>query len=332
MFVSVVMAVYNGENFIQEAINSILSQSYNHYELIIINDASTDNTSKILDEITDPRVKITHLSSNHGAAQALNIGIEHANGEWIAIHDADDISVPNRLETQIAHLSKRPELIAIGSWIKCISGDDQVLENELQYFEMGRNCITTDSDIASILYRGCPLTHGSVMFSRNAYVTAGKYDANLKIAYDYDLWTRLITLGRIENVPEVLYYYRRYNESLSNKNMHETVKELFYSFSKYVRNTIYKYREDYPKFIVIGSKTGCELFVEQSKSSLEIPLIIYKKERSYLPQLKSWFKRGELDGVILLDSAVHKHGLIRSLKRYGMELNRNIFEFYSGGL
>lgn len=332
MFVSVVMAVYNGEKFIQEAINSILSQSYEHYELIIINDASIDDTAKILDEITDSRVKIIHLSSNQGAAQALNIGIEHAKGEWIAIHDADDISVPHRLETQVAHLSKRPQLIAIGSWIKCIPGDNQVLEKDIQSFEKGRNCITTNCEIASILYHGCPLTHGSVMFSRNAYMTAGKYDANLKIAYDYDLWTRLITLGPIENVPEVLYHYRRYNESLSNKNMHETVKELFYSFSKYVRNTIYKYREDNPKFIVIGSKMGCELFVEQSKSLLEVPLMIYKKERSYLPQLKSWFKRGELDGVILLNSAVHKHGLIRSLKRYGMEPNRNIFEFYSGDM
>lgn len=325
------MAVYNGEKFIQEAIDSILSQTYEHYELIIVNDASTDNTSHLLDKIVDPRVRIIHLSSNQGAAQALNIGIEHAKGDWIAIHDADDISVPKRLEIQVDYLLEHLQLVAVGSWIKCIPGENQLSEEDL-YFESGRNWFRTNSQIASCLYHGCPLTHGSVMFSRSAYVTAGKYDANLRIAYDYDLWTRLITLGPIENVPEVLYHYRRYNESLSNKNMHETVKELFYSFSKYVRNTIYRNRQDSPKFIVIGSRIGCELFVGQSKSSLEIPLMIYKKERSYLPQLKSWFKSGKLDGVILLDSTVHKNVLIGSLKRCGMEPNRNIFEFYSGDL
>ncbi|EOP57452.1 MULTISPECIES: glycosyltransferase family 2 protein [Bacillus cereus group] len=331
MFVSVVMAVYNGEKFIQEAIDSILSQTYEHYELIIVNDASTDNTSNLLDEIVDPRVRIIHLSSNQGAAQALNIGIEHAKGDWIAIHDADDISVPKRLEIQVDYLLEHLQLVAVGSWIKCIPGDNQLSEGDL-YFESGRNWFRENSQIASSLYQGCPLTHGSVMFSRSAYITAGKYDANLKIAYDYDLWTRLITLGPIENVPEVLYHYRRYDDSLSNKNMHETVKELFYSFSKYVRNTIHRNKQDYPKLAVIGSKGGCELFVEQSKSVLEIPLMIYQKERSYLPKLKSWLKTRKLDGVILLNSTVHKNELISSLKSYRMEPNQNIFEFYSGDL
>ncbi|NHC40740.1 glycosyltransferase [Bacillus sp. MM2020_1] len=324
MFVSVVMAVYNGEKFIQEAIDSILLQTYEHYELIIVNDASTDNTPKILDNITNDRVQIIHLPSNQGAAEALNIGIDHAKGGWIAIHDADDISVPNRLERQVSHLLEHPELVALGSWIKCIPGDNQ--------FEAGRNWFRTTSQIASVLYHGCPLTHGSVMFSRSAYITAGKYDASLRIAYDYDLWTRLITLGPIENVPEVLYHYRRYSESLSNKNEYETVKELFYSFSNYVRNTIYKDRQLSPKFVVIGSKEGCELFVEQSKSSIEITLMIYRAERSYIRRLKSWFKSRRLDGVILLGSAPNKRELITSLQNCGMEYNRNIFEFYSGDM
>ena len=108
MLVSVVMAVYNGEKFLQKAIDSILAQSYQEIEVIVVNDGSIDTTKKILDQVEDERVRIIHLERNQGAANALNIAIDNAMGQWIAIHDADDISYSNRILEQVRFLRKIP--------------------------------------------------------------------------------------------------------------------------------------------------------------------------------------------------------------------------------
>ena len=117
MDVSVVMAVHNGQEYLREAVESVLLQTYTDLELIIVNDASTDKTGEILERINDERVKVIHLAENRGAAAALNLGIEQAKGDWIAIHDADDISYPHRIERQMRYLQDRPGTVAVGSFI-----------------------------------------------------------------------------------------------------------------------------------------------------------------------------------------------------------------------
>ncbi|UJF31540.1 glycosyltransferase family 2 protein [Paenibacillus hexagrammi] len=124
MKVSVITAVFNGEAYIQEAIDSILGQTYTDLEYIIVNDGSTDKTREILDRIQDPRVKVIHLPENQGAARCMNLAASHATGEWIAVQDADDISLPRRLELQVEHIRKNPKLVLVGSKIDCISGDE----------------------------------------------------------------------------------------------------------------------------------------------------------------------------------------------------------------
>ncbi|MEH7375151.1 glycosyltransferase family 2 protein [Neobacillus drentensis] len=122
MKVALVMAIYNGEEYLQETIDSILSQTYQPLEIIFVNDGSTDSTSKILDAIDDPRVKIIHLEGNKGVANGLNVGISQTEAEWIAIHDADDLSLPQRIEEQVNNIKANPHVVAVASFIECIAG------------------------------------------------------------------------------------------------------------------------------------------------------------------------------------------------------------------
>ncbi|WP_408010794.1 glycosyltransferase family 2 protein [Pseudalkalibacillus sp. A8] len=132
MQISVVMAVYNGKLYVQQAIDSILQQTYRDFEFIIVNDGSTDKTIEILNDIQDPRVRLIHLPQNGGAASALNMGIQNAKGKWIAIQDADDLSCPTRLEDQISYVEEHLGIAAVGTLKKCISGKTEVPERRLR--------------------------------------------------------------------------------------------------------------------------------------------------------------------------------------------------------
>ncbi|MBP3041695.1 glycosyltransferase family 2 protein, partial [Bacillaceae bacterium Marseille-Q3522] len=180
MLISIVMAVYNGEQYLQSAIDRILGQTYKTFELIIVNDGSFDQTKDILDLVSDTRVKIIHLEKNAGAANALNIGIEQASGEWIAIHDADDISEPARLEEQVKYLESYPESIGVGSLIKCIPGNTPVREMMLKNEEQNYNKLLDDKKVYDNRLFTCYLCHGSVVFSKDLFKKIGGYNPKYK--------------------------------------------------------------------------------------------------------------------------------------------------------
>ncbi len=330
MFVSVVIAVYNGEEYLTEAVNSILTQTYTDFELIVVNDGSTDRTGDILDCIYDRRVRIINFEKNMGAASALNAGIEQAKGDWIAVHDADDISLPNRLEEQVKFVNKNPGLVAAGTFIECIPGRRNFTsKRQLKEFELGRNSIRTCRDVEITLYNGCPLTHGSVIFSKKAFMKAGGYDPKLRIAYDYDLWTRLITLGGICNVPQKLYRYRRYQDSLSSVDRVLTSKELFYSFAKFLRATTFAKNKDKPAVIVFGSQKGAKSFSLQARKSLRVIKTFSRKEIKNLEETSGLYKRKRLNGVIILDNFIYKPTVMKYLRKKGMKINKDLFVFWS---
>ena len=121
--VSIIMSVYNGEKYLQEAIESILNQSYSGFEFIIVNDGSTDYTEEILNEYTDSRIVRINNQENIGLARSLNRAIETAHGELIARMDADDISAPDRFEKQVAYLDAELEVSVLGTYMKQIDAD-----------------------------------------------------------------------------------------------------------------------------------------------------------------------------------------------------------------
>src|SRR5688500_3733490 len=121
--VSVIMPVYNGERFLRDAVDSILRQTYRNFELIVVDDGSTDGTSQVLDRYQDQdrRVRVHRHERNGGIVAARNQGCRLAQGRFIAVMDADDISIPERLARQIAFLEANPDIVAVGGWVCTIS-------------------------------------------------------------------------------------------------------------------------------------------------------------------------------------------------------------------
>jgi glycosyltransferase involved in cell wall biosynthesis len=203
--ISVVLPVYNGEKYVAEAIDSILSQTFTDFELIIINDGSTDNSLEVLEAYQKYDARIRLISrENKGLVATLNEGIDLAKGVWLARMDQDDITMPHRFEKQLQHLATTGADIC-GSWIAFFGGGDRPV----------RKHPWTDRGIkAEMLF--CPaFAHPTVMM-KTALVKLEYYDSAWEKAEDYDLWERAVRAGWLmANVPEVLLYYRLHEQQIS---------------------------------------------------------------------------------------------------------------------
>ena len=164
--ISIVMSVYNGEKYLREAVNSILNQTFKDFEFIIINDGSTDGTREILESYNDPRIILIH-KGNMGLTQSLNKGIALAKGKYIARQDADDISLPERLEKQIEFLERNEKVALLGTAIEII---DEI-GNYLQTIKPP----TDDSSIRKGIKQNNYFCHGSVIFKRQGFFELGGY-------------------------------------------------------------------------------------------------------------------------------------------------------------
>ncbi|MCQ2022957.1 glycosyltransferase family 2 protein [Clostridium butyricum] len=217
--VSVVVPVYNGEEYIEEAINSVLKQSYRDFELLCIYDNGTkDKSPEILRKIanSDSRVKIFNIEEKRGLVEALNYGISIAEGEYIARMDADDVCMTNRLKMQIEYLDKHNDIDILGTYIDIIGNVDENVKN------MYRKCFNSKLDINLNELNALDQTmvaHPTVMMKKDIFSKLKGYDTNYKGAEDYELWLRAIENGyTIDNLDEELLQYRVHNESKSIKS------------------------------------------------------------------------------------------------------------------
>lgn len=194
--VSVVMPVYNGAQYIEEAIQSVLDQTMSDFEFIIINDGSTDDTEIVIRTFDDERIRLINKSSNEGVAAAINDGFAAARGEYIARFDADDICVPERFEKQLAFLHDNPEIMICGSWIKEFGGSDRTISYKPDH-----------ENILVEMLRFCAICMPSSMIRKRITdkfrIQNGKYSGE-----DYEYWSRVIWEGKTYNIQEVLYLYR----------------------------------------------------------------------------------------------------------------------------
>jgi glycosyltransferase involved in cell wall biosynthesis len=206
--VSVLLPVWNGEPFLVAAVESILRQTLSTFELIVIDDGSTDGSAAIAEEFArvDDRVRVIRRPHD-GLSAALNSGIAAARGEYIARMDADDISVPQRLEKQVAFLDAHPACVAAGAWIEVV--DEAGLPLGLTTHG------ETHGEISAALLRGIsPLAHPTVVMRRDVLRGAGGYDARLYPSEDFDLWFRLAANGELANLGEVLLRHRRHKTAV----------------------------------------------------------------------------------------------------------------------
>ncbi len=208
--ISVLLPVYNCPTYVGAAIESILNQTFEDFELLIIDDGSTDDTPQVLTSYSDSRIRhIRH--ENKGLAGTLNVGIELALGKYIARQDQDDISLPERLEKQLAYMEEHPECGLLGTWA-------HIMEGERLVDRLHRHP-ADPSAIQYALLLNNPFVHSSVMIRKSVLEKVGGYstDPARQPPEDYELWSRLARQAQVANLSEVLLHYREIPHSMSRQ-------------------------------------------------------------------------------------------------------------------
>ena len=218
---TVLMSVFNGERFLKKAVGSVLSQTFSDFEFLILDDCSTDNTWNILTNFHDSRIRLIKNSVNMGLTRALNKGLGLARGEYVARMDADDISLPERLQRQKTFLDKNRNIAMVGCWVEVID-------------ENGQKTKRVNFPIVPYLLRWRLLlintfAHSAVMFRKDAALGVGGYSEKLRYAQDYDLWSRISINWDVANIPNVLVQWRFWKEGISAvqaKKQEEATKQI----------------------------------------------------------------------------------------------------------
>ena len=206
--VSVLLPVYNGVAYIEDAVRSILDQSYGNIELIIINDGSSDDSAKVLDQLTDRRIRTYH-QANVGLAATLNRAIGLARGKYVARQDQDDLSLPQRFQRQVEFLESHGAYGMVGTWAEIRSANPAVPKVHSHPSE--------SLDLKFDLLFDNPFVHSSMMIRKSIFQRVGLYtiEKSRQPPEDYELWSRVAREFEVANIPEVLHIYRDVPSSMS---------------------------------------------------------------------------------------------------------------------
>ena len=223
--ISVVMSVYNGGKYLQEAIESILTQTYSDFEFIIIDDCSTDDSVNIIESYDDRRIRLIRNKHNLRLPASLNKGIKMATGKYIARMDADDISMPDRFDKQVTYMEAHSEVVAAGGSFQAIdeNGNNLYIHHS-----------TTGEKLAKYCLMPSPMAHPTVMMRRDVIVANNLfYDEQYSSAQDYDLWQRINKKFKIDNLPDILLRYRIQSNSISVAKRQQQQDNTYKIFSQY---------------------------------------------------------------------------------------------------
>lgn len=251
--VSVVMPVYNAEAYLKDAIESILNQTFTDFEFIIVDDASTDNSYKIIEEYSKKDIRIVVLvnEKNLGIAETRTKGTKYAKGKYIAVADADDISISTRLEKQYNYLEKINDCGVVGGFIELFDSDTDRILGVRKYYE-------DDANLRKRLFLYCPVAQPVCMIRREVFDTLGYYDPKYPPAEDLDLWFRIGTKYKFANIQEILVKYRVHENSATISKI-QTMEAMTleirkkyshgYGYSMTLFDKIYNYSIQITKFV-----------------------------------------------------------------------------------
>jgi glycosyltransferase involved in cell wall biosynthesis len=219
LIVSIIMPAYNSENYISGAIESLLTQTFQDFEIIVINDCSTDKTVEKISSFTDKRIKILHTTQNAGAAEARNLGLQYVQGKYIAFLDADDYAYPTRLEEQVNFLEKNTAIDLVGTWTEVVDEKGNVINTF---------CLSLPNNHLPIklLFQNC-FALSSVMM-RNHFEKVS-FDGSYAPAEDYEFWTKLVGRANFAILPKILIRYLEHSQGISKvkeDKMRQNVKRI----------------------------------------------------------------------------------------------------------
>ncbi len=230
--ISVILPSHNGMKFLPTAVQSILQQTFANFELILLDDGSTDETPQYAKTISDHRLRYVRLEKV-GLVGALNTGLKLAKSELIARMDADDIALPTRLARQHELFSKNSRLLVCSTLFEHIDENGHVQQRS--------NAAPTPISHAAIAFHTLfspPFLHPGTMFRREEVLRLGGYDRTYDVAEDYELWTRLLSIGTGTNINEILLRYRLHGGKVSTNNREKQFKQSSIISSKYAASVV----------------------------------------------------------------------------------------------
>jgi len=245
--ISILLPVFNVEKFIRQSIKSILLNTFNNFELVIINDGSTDNTDHIIKSCSDPRIKY-FIKTNSGLIDTLNYGLKKCSYPIVMRMDGDDVIVENKIQNQLDYFIKSRSILT--------GTNGYLIDSEGK--KRGFIDLPTEHNqiLKSMLNMSPSFIHPSVMYYKDAVQKAGGYDPNYKHAEDFDLFLKLSSFGKLSNLNERLIYLRKHDENISHLNAQEQIKNTIISKEIYSFNTKNKEKQiDYE---------SCKLKVENN--------------------------------------------------------------------
>jgi glycosyltransferase involved in cell wall biosynthesis len=218
--ISVLLPVYNGSAYLEESIKSILDQTYSNFEIIIINDGSTDESPLIIQKFKDDQRIRFFNQQNQGLSAALNRAIGLAKGKYLARQDQDDISLPLRFEKQIEFLENHPDYAMVGTWAEILGEKTRTRRSHKHPAE--------SSILKFDLLFNNPFVHSSVMMRKSTFDQIGLYstDKSRQPPEDYELWSRIAKKFEVANIPEILLIYREVPGSMSRDKLNPLLERL----------------------------------------------------------------------------------------------------------
>lgn len=262
--VTVLMSVHNGEKYLREAIESILNQTFRDFELLIVNDGSTDSSKEIILSYDDSRIVYVENETNIGLTKSLNKGLKLAKGEYIARMDADDISLPERLEKQVEFMDKNKDVGVCGSWIRLIG-------SKIEWKMPGES----DFIKASMIFHNS-LFHPTVITRKKVLNNNGlNYNEEFRCAQDYELWSRMKNFTIMNNIQKSLVFYRSHGNQVTNVSNGDQ------------KNSAKKVRKNLLNELgVVFSQEEMDLHNQISQNEIERSKYFLKKVEEWLIKLK----------------------------------------------
>ncbi|MDI3546992.1 MAG: hypothetical protein PWR10_644 [Halanaerobiales bacterium] len=242
--ISVLMSVYNGEEFIGESIESILNQTYDDFEFIIVNDGSTDRTREIIESYNDSRIRLFDFEQNQGVGPALDFGLSKVNGKYIAKADSDDIFEPIRFMEQKKFLENNPDIDIVGSFIEFFPHNNKVKKSQRyrtfkSIIEKEINSVVHWQAMRERLYWYCSLTHTTIMGKSKVIKKVGYED--FPMGTDYNLFYKLNKMGyKMANIDKVLVKMRVSSTSITARNNDLFFRKSLYRIKKEEINNLFE--------------------------------------------------------------------------------------------